>query len=199
MRIVLLLIALGTSRASAQPAATADDTEPFIHWCVPAYGEGHLLVGARSGPAYVPEVVITRWSLGLRLCTQVGDLQLGVVFDSGIDTSDGHPVYSGRGVEARPMFDLPVPNLRLGPHLAVTGFSTATASNTALWFGARLERDPIVFGFDIVRIPGAEREAAYDVWGFYGSIGLRGWPGLIGFAAVSTLWLGNIFLNEHGS
>jgi hypothetical protein len=74
--------------------------EPLIRDCFPAYAEGHLLVGGRTGPEYVPRAIITRWSIGLRLCTKA-DIQAGIVFDKDIDTEFGSPDYEARGFEAR--------------------------------------------------------------------------------------------------
>ncbi|HEY5947448.1 MAG TPA: hypothetical protein VIV40_18220 [Kofleriaceae bacterium] len=138
-----------------------------------------------------------RWSLGFRVCTKV-EISAGLVLDRGLDTNVAHPRYHGNGAEARVMFPLPN-HLRIGPHFAIVNSTTSTGSNAAIWIGARLEHDPIVIGLDVLRMPDTTLEAPYDVWGFYGSVGMRGWPGLIGFAAVSVLYIGNIVINEHGS
>jgi hypothetical protein len=207
--------------ASARPVAPPNEAAPLVHNlrppppepqpillpCFPLYAEGNLLVGGRSGPAEVIEVVITRWSLGARLCTNRRiDIQAGLVLDHGIDTSDAHDRYSAFGAEARVMFPLHE-DVRLGPHLAITKIDDQhNTENPAIWVGGRLESGPIVFGFDVLRIPTGTpptipySNRVYDVWGFYGSVGLRGgWVGVIGFAAVTFIYVGNFLLNEHGS
>lgn len=222
MRVAVALLLFATA-ASAQPGRldAPNDAAPLVRdppppppepqpirlLCVPLYAEGNLLVGGRSGPEEVIEVVITRWSLGARLCTNRRiDIQAGLVLDRGIDTSDGHDRYSAFGAEARVMFRLH-DHVRLGPHLAITKIDNLkNTANPAIWVGGRLEGGPIVFGLDVLRIPTGTpptipfSNRVYDVWGFYGSVGLRGgWVGVIGAAAVTFLYVGNTLLNEHGS